>query len=255
MGDVVSFFITVLDKYVIWIYLVLFIVSLIYFRNLLIARRNRSNSPYTIEREVAAHKEGKALTGIGVMLAMAAAVAAVKMFVLPGIDVTSLSSPTPTLTLPAATKIFATLTPAPTNTRAPAELTTPLPTKEPTVSVEETPTAAPRPTSAPPPASCPSEGVQISSPGSGATVSGQVTVMGTANINDFQFYKLEYSSGDQPGGWNVFGDLHYQAVNGGALGVFNSAALANGTYWLQLTVVDQTGNFPAPCQVRISISN
>jgi len=257
MGNVVAFLITILDKYTIWIYLVCFFISLIYLRNLLIARRNKNNSPYTIEREVASHKEGKALTGIGAMLAIVAAVVAMKMFVLPEIDVTKLSEPTPTLTLPAATKVFATLTPAPSITIAQPQTAeaTPKPTAEEAPTPEVQATAQPAPTAAPPPAACPSEGVQIYSPGAGAVVSGQVTIVGTANISNFQFYKVEYSAGEQPGQWNVIGDLHRQAVDGGVLEVLNSAALPNGRYWLQLTVVDNTGNFPAPCQVPITIQN
>ncbi|MCE5258488.1 MAG: hypothetical protein LLG44_05430 [Chloroflexi bacterium] len=257
MGNVVAFIITILDRYTPWIYLVCFFISLLYFRKLLIARRSRNNSPYTIEREVAAHKEGKALIGIGVMLALAVLVAAVKMFVLPGIDITKLSEPTPTLTLPPATKVFATLTPAPTITITQPEggNRTPVPTVIETAIPEETPTAEPEPTQAAPAANCPTEGVVISSPGAGEIVSGQVTIFGTANIDGFQFFKLEYSPGERPGEWRVIGNLQYQAVSGGVLGVLNSSALPNGIYWLQLTVVDQTGNFPAPCQVRITIQN
>jgi len=49
--------------------------------------------------------------------------------------------------------------------------------------------------------------------------------------------------------------IHRSPVLGGQLEELDTTALPNGVYWLQLTVVDQTGNFPPPCRVRIVIQN
>jgi hypothetical protein len=89
----------------------------------------------------------------------------------------------------------------------------------------------------------------------GATVSGMVSIMGTADHPQFQFYKVEFSKGEQPGAWHVINDVRYSPVHGGVLVQLNTAVLPNGVYWVQLVVVDQSGNFPPPCQVRIVIQN
>jgi hypothetical protein len=258
MGNVVSFLLTVIDKYTIWIYLFCLLISLIYVRSFVLARRDRNNSPYTIERELAAHRKLRALSGIGVQVALAGIITLIKIFVLPVVDISLLSEPTATLTLPASTKLYATVTPGtplPTSTTT-GETETPRPVfTEPAATPQETSTAVPEPTSQPRPAACPDGDVQIYSPGIDEVVSGQVQIIGSARNAQFQFYKVEYSAGDQPGEWRVIGDMHRQSVSEGVLENLNSAALPNGTYWLQLTVVDQSGNFPPPCRVRIFIRN
>jgi hypothetical protein len=80
-------------------------------------------------------------------------------------------------------------------------------------------------------------------------------VRGTANITDFQYYKVEVAPGANPQDheWGVVGQLHYGPVEGGVLETFNSAAYAPGAYTLRLVVVDQTGNYPEPCRVTITV--
>jgi hypothetical protein len=262
MGNVVSFLLMAIDNYTIWIYLFCLVIVLVYVRSFLIARRDRNNSTFTIERDIAKQRQVRALSGVGILLALAAVITAFKLLVIPGIDLTKLSEPTATLTLPAATKLYATTTPGTPGTPGTPESTTPVDTATPravqtieAATPQETPTSAPEPTTQPRPAACPDGDVQIYSPGMDETVSGQISIIGTAKNERFQFYKVEYSIGDQPSEWHVIGDTHQQAVSEGFLESLNSAALPNGPIWLQLTVVDQSGNFPAPCRVRIVIGN
>jgi len=53
----------------------------------------------------------------------------------------------------------------------------------------------------------------------------------------------------------VVGQLHRSAVSGGVLETFNSSAYPSGTYTLRLVVVDQTGNFPEPCRVTVTVEH
>lgn len=259
MGNVVSFLLTIIDKYTIWIYLFCLMIILIYVRSFIRARRDRKNSTFTIERELTRQRELRAWSGVGVLLALAAIVTAIKMLVLPGVDFAKLNEPTATLTLPAATKLFATMTPGMPETPGPttsAATATPRPVQNtPVETPQVTPTIVPEPTVQPRPAACPNGDVQILSPGMDETVAGQISIIGSARNERFQFYKVEFSVGDQPGDWRVVGDLHRQAVSEGVLETLNTAALPNGTCWLQLTVVDQSGNFPPPCRVRIVVRN
>ena len=84
-------------------------------------------------------------------------------------------------------------------------------------------------------------------------IQGNFAVRGTANHEDFQYYKVEVGQGNNPREWTVVGQLHRAPVNGGVLETFNANAYPAGTYTLRLVVVDQTGNYPEPCQVTITV--
>jgi hypothetical protein len=154
--------------------------------------------------------------------------------------------------------------PTPTNTPAP---TTPTPELAPTQSISQvvtlaptaTPAAAPpTPTPAPPPvavqsANCPNPDANITSPGENAVLKGLSAVLGTANHPQFQYYKVEYAPAGTAS-WNYLGGGQNPVVNSGLL-TFNSQNLPNGTWLLRLVVVDQTGNFPDPCQVTVQVQN
>jgi len=104
-----------------------------------------------------------------------------------------------------------------------------------------------------PPAYCPEPGVSITQPGTGARVSGRVVIRGTASRDAFQFYKVEYGQGESPTHWNVINDIHRIPVTQNILEEWDTSGLPEGTYWLRLTVVDPTGNFPPPCEVRVIV--
>jgi len=162
----------------------------------------------------------------------------------------STSTTTPTLTLtPTATAL-------PTQTFTPTSTATPTPTPQPTVTPTSTsqpiatpppnPTATPAPTSMPA-SRCPNPGVCITYPEPGATISGQVHVMGTANIEDFRHYKLEWW-GEGGSEWSYLLKRSKPVVNG-ELMMLDTRTVPAGRYGLRLTVVDQTGNYPEPFEI------
>ena len=89
-------------------------------------------------------------------------------------------------------------------------------------------------------------------------VSGVVEIRGSANIEGFQFYKVEFRaislklSGytDMFSGGSV-DEMHRTPVVDGVLEAWDTDALPEGSYLLILTVVDNTGNYPPPCAVRV----
>jgi hypothetical protein len=259
MLNIISFLINIIDQYVFWLYLIILFFVLFYLRSYLLARSDRINTVFSIEKEVAAHREGRAMSSIGVVLGCAAVLTAVKFYIVPTMDIDQWVEPTPTRVMQLQITPREEVTPTPTPTpdsvleEPPAEAT-PTPLPRPTLEPEATPTVA-VPTPQPAPAQCPDENVRITSPGMGAVVSGSVNVMGTANHGSFQFYKVEFSQGEEPSAWHVVQDIQRAPVVGGRLITFNSSAVPNGVYWLQLTVVDATGNFPPPCRVRITVQN
>ncbi len=258
MYDILVSFFDLIGRYIIWLYLACFLVILYNLRNYAVARRARVNTIFSVEREISAHREGRSMANIGVMLAIIVIMLAIQQYVLPSIEVLEAMGPTPTITLPIPTPTVATPTPE-VQQEVPPE-PTPLPTPTATPRPTETPdTSPPTPTATPvPPApSCPDPNVCITSPGMNAQLAGTVAVRGTARHPQFQFYKIEYGAGEDPQSWHSIGDTVPTQVSDGVLAQFDTRALglSNGVYWLRLTVVDNTGNFPPPYQVRVVIAN
>ncbi|MBI3943648.1 MAG: LysM peptidoglycan-binding domain-containing protein [Chloroflexi bacterium] len=122
---------------------------------------------------------------------------------------------------------------------------------------EPAPTATPVPAPVLSPAVC-SDNVNITFPRQNEVVDGVGTIFiqGTASIPNFQFYKLEYGVGDYPISVNsISSDVFRQQIADGILASWNTGALPNGTYTLRLTVVDTKGQFPTPCNVKVTISH
>ncbi|HEY84005.1 MAG TPA: zinc ribbon domain-containing protein [Chloroflexi bacterium] len=103
-------------------------------------------------------------------------------------------------------------------------------------------------TSTPAPSSCPAPGVQITSPRSGARFTRRNNfIIGTANINGFHHWKVEYST-DPNGGWQYLLERDYP-VDNDKLVMIDAKTIPRGPYGLRLTVVDASGNYPEPCVV------
>ena len=168
-------------------------------------------------------------------------------------------TPTPTPVPPTATPAAPTPRPlAPTATPVPAEdaEATATPIAEDEEAAEEEAAEEPAEVIAPP-AACPDPRAVIFSPGANATISGTVEIFGTAQHENFQYYKLEYEPGaniDPAAEFAFLTDVN-QPVAEGLLATVNTAVFDNGPYTLRLTVVDRTGNFPPPCTVTVQIQN
>lgn len=98
--------------------------------------------------------------------------------------------------------------------------------------------------------------VNISNPGNGATVSGTITIQGTADVPDFFFYKLEITGPETGGNWaSLLSSVIQQPVQNGILGTANLGSWTNGEYTLRLTVVDGTSNEVGSCLIGITVTN
>lgn len=177
--------------------------------------------------------------------------------------------PTETATSTPAPPPQATDTPQPTDT--PEALPSPTETAEPSPTATEEPPEEEPPQAVPPPApppvvpvACPDGRLAISSPGVNQTVRGVVQITGRAVHAQFDSYKLEWAPGanaTQRFTWfdgsdhTGSGGSKGPAVENGLLGSLDSASLPNGAYTLSLTVVDTSGNYPAPCRVTIIVQN
>jgi len=234
-----------------WIYGVLGLILLFYLRRALIARRQGAQSIFKLEQEQARVRYGRSVTIAAIVLLLMASVFVLSNPLLPSPSPT----PEPTATETDGPLVASTLTPTPppptvTSTASPTleRPTRPVrPTTTPEVNVTATPVVRP--------AACSNPNVRITSPGANQTVKGPVPVRGTANIANFQYYKVEVGPGANPKDqeWTVVGQLHQTPVTGGVLETFNSDAYPTGLYTLRLLVVDQTGNYPEPCRVTITV--
>ncbi|MCP4167630.1 MAG: hypothetical protein GY759_17315 [Chloroflexi bacterium] len=228
-----------------YVYALAGLVALFYLRRAIVARRERRSAIFPLEREVAMGRIYRTF-GVAVLLLIIIAstwaagnlllpqLAKIEGITMPQPDDILVLIDTPTPTLPAPT---ATPTATPTVRARPTRI-------PPTVQVS-------KPTPAVIPPFCPIPGVDISSPGDGQAVAGQVAVIGTANIEGYQFYKLEWAADANPGVWNWFAGGEHPAV-GAVLGTF-SADLPSGRYSIRLVVVDITGNYPEPCIVHVNV--
>jgi len=151
-------------------------------------------------------------------------------------------------------------TPAPTFTRAlptrpPTATATPLPapTAAPTAAPSVPPTLAPPGSPAPAVSLCANLAGILKSPAMDSTVSGTVEIRGSAARPNLAYWKLEYRADAA----SAYTQLYRsdQPVNDGALSLWSTKTVPNGVYWLQLTVLDNTGNASAPCQVRVTVAN
>ncbi|MBI5957190.1 MAG: LysM peptidoglycan-binding domain-containing protein [Chloroflexi bacterium] len=98
---------------------------------------------------------------------------------------------------------------------------------------------------------CTNPAATITQPGAGTVLRGTFAVYGTAAFPNFQFYRLQISgSGTNDSDFATL-QVYPAAVINSQLGTINSGAFAPGDYWLRLTVVDATGNYPPQCTVRV----
>ncbi len=79
----------------------------------------------------------------------------------------------------------------------------------------------------------------IESPGFGSAVTGIVTIIGNAKGVGFSSYILEYGLGNEPTAWTLIQQGN-APVDREQLGVFDAAAVPDGTYTVRLTVKDNS---------------
>jgi hypothetical protein len=236
-----------------WVYGVCALVALWYLRVALLARRERRNAMFALERETAFNRTYGAWAVAAVLVLVMGAVYLLSTVVSDAVRPLVEQIDQPSTLQGGAAPGAPTITP----TLPVSELATPTSTATP----RPRPTRRPEPTPLPQPSatrvlvrapSCPDAHAIITAPGMDAVVSGMVPIMGTADHENFQFYKLEYGVGAAPSGWSYF-DGGEQPVQGGRLGTLNAGALPPGEYSVRIVVVDSSGNFPTPCQTTIII--
>ena len=209
-----------LSRFELWIYAVLGILAVLYIRALWLANARWQATPFGLEREQALQKQNRALFMLILVLALGGSVFLVNRLVVPTAAIVQTEKPTeppPTL--------------APTST--------PIQGDQPLV-VDSS--------------GCQNPQVTLTRPASGETITGAYEVVGTADIPNFAFYKLEISGRLTSGAWVPL-YVGNTPVKAGTLGRFDSTAYGQGEYAFRLMVMDGSGNSVPPCVVTITIAN
>ncbi len=266
-------------NYAPWIYAICGLVALYQIYRIWLVRGERKQAVFSLEREKAIH-DTYSIFGVALVLLL---VMGFTYFVSTTLAtaveplVSEVLQPTPSLPFgiptPTNTPLAVTPTPTWTPTLAPdapldedaeaAETPTPMAEDQlaaaqtaTAVAVEIPPTPEPTATSAPVVApSCADSRAVLFRPGQNEVVHGVVNIIGRATHENFQYYKLEYAPGANASGGFAYLTGGDSPVDNGVLASIDTHTLGNGEWTLQLVVVDQTGNWPPPCQVTITIQN
>ena len=96
---------------------------------------------------------------------------------------------------------------------------------------------------------CTDPSTVITSPYAGQTLSGAFQVMGTAFLENMNYFKLEIRPNFSDT-YNYIGASNTGIVNG-QIARLRTSTFGPGLYYLRLTVVDNTGNFPTQCTIPV----
>jgi hypothetical protein len=97
---------------------------------------------------------------------------------------------------------------------------------------------------------CTSPNVQIASPAIGQTISGIVSITGTATLDNFWYYRIEV----RPNTDQVYRFISRSETQGSdaALGQIDTAIFEDGLHWIRLTAVDLSGGVNvSPCAIPV----
>lgn len=238
-----------ISDYAIWIYAASAVIALVLLRTAFLARRERRQAAFSLEREAAINRTHATLRWAILVLAVMGAVYFISNYLTDVVEpIMAEADPTPTLVFLIDTPTPTSLPPTETPTITPATTPRPRPTPRPTPT-EEAPQPTPTPAIAAP--SCPDGRAVILEPGVGQQITGPVTVVGTAATEGFQYYKIEFKPATGAGDFGFYLSRETPVING-PLGVWNPAGLPAGSYLLRLVTVDITGNF-GQCTVQVNV--
>jgi hypothetical protein len=97
--------------------------------------------------------------------------------------------------------------------------------------------------------------LEIIAPSSGQSIRGRVPIVGSVVVPDFQFYKVEWGIGPNPGQWAVIGSTHDQQVTNNQLEVWDTTVVPDNVYTLRLTGVKNDGNWEETYVRNVVVAN
>ncbi|NJN44907.1 MAG: hypothetical protein HC806_09450 [Anaerolineae bacterium] len=217
-----------------WVYFLLAIGALLYFRRFLLAWRELRSTIFGLEREQSQTRLNQSAGVLTLLILIAVAEFVVVSFVAP---LRPQANPLLTPTIDLLGTSTATLPPSEPVTEAMQEgdsTPTPVPTEDFRQGL------------------CVSGELEITSPEPGERVSGEVVIFGSASASNFGFYKLEIALA-QNVNWRTIQAGRTPKTNGDLVPSWDTSTLQSGDYMLRLVVVDNDGNSLPDCRVPITI--
>jgi hypothetical protein len=212
-----------LHDYEIFLYILIGVISIIYIRRFLSAWQEARLAIFGLEREVAGQRMRANASILVTLVLLIVFVFISTSFVRPMLP--------QVVVLPTATMELPTAQPIALNLGTEADVT-------PTVEITGS-------------QNCVADQLELTDPLNGAEISGVITLQGVINVQDFGFYKYEYS---QPGSstWMII------AANDtidpeGRLGLWDTSLLVPGDYLLRLVVTDNRSNVVGVCVVGVIV--
>ena len=231
MEEALSFFRT----YEMWMYVILLLAGIIYIRRFILAWEELRRAAFGLERESAQSHLNQSAGMLVLLFIMAVAIFVIVSFVAPAFPA-SIPLQTPTMDLLASPS--ATL----------EEGTFPEPLETPTVDLPSL-TATIEVVGE----GCIPGQIMLSDPVDGAQISGVIVILGTANVENFGFYKYEVARLGETV-WQTI-QAGRDLVENGELGQWDTRTMAPGDYMLRLVIVDNQGESLDPCVIRVNVNN
>lgn len=214
----------------VWIYLLLALGGLIYVRKFILAWQELRGAAFGLERESAQSRLNQSASILVLLLTMAVTEFVLVSFVAPTIP-GALPFPTATLDMLATPSITLPVSPQGNN----AAQATGVPIFQ----------------GVPPLSGCLPGQIEISIPKNGDEVSGVVSLIGTADIPNFGFYKFEIRRPDETVWLTI--QAGNQPRQNDKLADWDTSRLSPGEYQLALVVVDNQAKASQPCIIQVRV--
>ena len=218
------------QAYRVWIYLALALAAFVYLRMGLRRYRGRQDAVFGLERERADREMKRAAGMLALVVGTSVLTFIVSTFLAPAVPAASRPTQIPTVSL---------LATAPTALGTGFAAASPIP-----------PAQLDR-------AGCQNPLATLTSPQEGASLAGLVAIEGTANTENFAFFKYEYipisgGAASPEAVWRAV-SAGTKPVVEGQLGGWDTSLVTPGDYAFRLVVTDTAGNAPLPCVVTVHI--
>jgi hypothetical protein len=233
MEEALRFFRT----YEIWLYVILALAGLVYIRKIILAWEDLRRAAFGLERESAQSQLNYSVGMLFVLFIMAVGVFVLVSFVSPAFpDSNPLLTPTMDLLATPTITLVAGETPEDLMEESLSDSTPE------TVATEQVVGEG-----------CLPDQVMLTEPTEGEEVSGLIVVEGTADTQNFGFYKYEVARPGETVWLTILAGR--DIVRNGELGQWDTRSLAPGDYMLRLVVTDNQGESLEPCVIQVRVNN
>lgn len=223
--------INLLQTFEVWIYVLLGLFGLYFGRKFYVAWQELRNAGFGLERDNAQARLNQSAFLLVLLLLLAVGEFTLVSFIAPSLSA-SMAEPTATLSF------LSTATPTPALGLV-SQATGGAPTAQ---------FATPEQTDV---SGCIAGQIEITSPVDGEQISGVVPVIGTANIENFGFYKIELKPVNSPD-WVTL-QAGNAVVSQSKLGDWDTRRLIPGEYQLGLVLVDNQARLAPACVVQVNV--